>query len=40
MPTAFALSADYIVVGRPIRSAPDPVAMAETIQAQIAAAVG
>ena len=39
VPTAFANGADYIVVGRPIRSAPDPVAMAETIQAQIAAAV-
>jgi orotidine-5'-phosphate decarboxylase len=39
VPTAFGNGADYIVVGRPIRSAPDPVAMAETIQAQIAAAV-
>ena len=40
VPTAFALGADYIVVGRPIRSAPDPAALAEAIQAQIAAAVG
>lgn len=29
--------ADYIVVGRPIRDAADPKAMAETIQTQIAA---
>ncbi len=29
--------ADYIVVGRPIRDAADPKAMAETIQSQIAA---
>jgi orotidine-5'-phosphate decarboxylase len=40
VPTAFGNGADYIVVGRPIRSAPDPAAMAETIQAQIAAAIG
>lgn len=35
---AFAAGADYIVVGRPIRQAADPVAAAEAIQAQIAAA--
>jgi len=34
---AFANGADYIVVGRPIRQAPDPRAMAESIQATIAA---
>jgi len=39
VPTAFRNGADYIVVGRPIRTAADPRAMAETIQAQIAAAV-
>lgn len=32
--------ADYLVVGRPIRSADDPKAMAEAIQKEIAAAVG
>jgi orotidine-5'-phosphate decarboxylase len=32
---AFARGADYIVVGRPIRDAPDPRAAAEAIQAQI-----
>jgi orotidine-5'-phosphate decarboxylase len=32
--------ADYVVVGRPIRDAPDPRAAAERIQAEIAAAVG
>ena len=37
---AFALGADYIVIGRPIRDAPDPKAAAETIQASIAKAVG
>ncbi len=37
--TAFAAGADYIVVGRPIRQAADPVAAAEAIQAQIAAAL-
>jgi orotidine-5'-phosphate decarboxylase len=35
---AFAAGADYIVVGRPIRQAADPVAAAEAIQSQIAAA--
>jgi orotidine-5'-phosphate decarboxylase len=35
---AFANGADYIVVGRPIRNAPDPRAAAEAIQATIAAA--
>jgi orotidine-5'-phosphate decarboxylase len=33
---AFANGADYIVVGRPIRSAPDPRAAAQAIQATIA----
>jgi orotidine-5'-phosphate decarboxylase len=37
---AFALGADYIVVGRPIRDAKDPRAAAEAIQASIAKAVG
>lgn len=35
--TAFASGADYVVVGRPIRQAPDPRAMAEAIVAQISA---
>ncbi|MEO6967922.1 MAG: orotidine-5'-phosphate decarboxylase [Rhodanobacteraceae bacterium] len=35
--TAFADGADYIVVGRPIRQAADPRAMAETIVTQISA---
>lgn len=34
---AFRLGADYIVVGRPIRKAPDPRAKAEEMQARIAA---
>lgn len=34
---AFRAGADHIVVGRPIRNAPDPRAAAETIQRQIAA---
>jgi orotidine-5'-phosphate decarboxylase len=34
---AFASGADYIVVGRPIRQAPDPRAAALAIQATIAA---
>ena len=34
---AFANGADYIVVGRPIRQAPDPRAKAEEIQQRIAA---
>jgi orotidine-5'-phosphate decarboxylase len=34
---AFASGADYIVVGRPIRTAPDPRAAAEAMQATIAA---
>jgi orotidine-5'-phosphate decarboxylase len=34
---AFANGADYIVVGRPIRAAPDPRAAAEAMQATIAA---
>jgi orotidine-5'-phosphate decarboxylase len=38
VPTAFAQGADYIVVGRPIRNAPDPRAAADAIVAQIAAA--
>ena len=33
---AFANGADYIVVGRPIRNAPDPRAAAEAIQGTIA----
>jgi orotidine-5'-phosphate decarboxylase len=37
---AFALGADYIVVGRPIRDAKHPRAAAEAIQASIAKAVG
>lgn len=40
VPTAFAEGADYIVVGRPIRNAPDPRTMAEFMVAQIAAATG
>ncbi len=35
---AFADGADYIVIGRPIRNAPDPRKMAQSIQATIAAA--
>jgi orotidine-5'-phosphate decarboxylase len=37
---AIANGADFLVVGRPIRSADDPAAAAEAIQAEIAAAVG
>ena len=37
---AFAAGADYIVVGRPIRNAADPVAAAEAIQAQVRQALG
>lgn len=37
---AFSLGADYIVIGRPIRDAPDPRAAAAAIQASIAKAVG
>lgn len=37
---AFARGADHIVVGRPIRSAPDPRAAAESIQARIARLFG
>jgi orotidine-5'-phosphate decarboxylase len=40
VPTAFTNGAHYIVVGRPIRQAPDPRTEAERIQAQIAAVVG
>lgn len=40
VPTAFAQGADYIVVGRPIRNAPDPRASAETIIRQIELATG
>jgi orotidine-5'-phosphate decarboxylase len=40
VPQAFDYGADYIVVGRPIRDASDPRAAAESIQQQIAAAVG
>ena len=35
VPTAFAGGADYIVVGRPIRNAPDPCAAAEAMVSQI-----
>lgn len=35
VPQAFANGADYIVVGRPIRNAADPLAAAEAIQASI-----
>ena len=38
--TAFANGADYIVVGRPIRDADSPKAVAEAMQASIAAQVG
>ncbi len=38
VPAAFAEGADYIVVGRPIRNAPDPRAAAEAIVTRIAAA--
>jgi orotidine-5'-phosphate decarboxylase len=34
---AFANGADYVVVGRPIRQAPDPRAAAEAMQKAIAA---
>jgi len=37
---AFAAGADAIVVGRPIRNAPDPRAAAAAIQAEIRAALG
>jgi orotidine-5'-phosphate decarboxylase len=37
---AFSNGADYIVVGRPIRQAPDPRAAAEAIQATIARVFG
>ena len=37
---AFRLGADYIVVGRPIRAAPDPAQAAEAIQRRIAAVFG
>ena len=40
VPAAFARGADYIVVGRPIRNAPDPRAAAEAMVGQIAAATG
>jgi len=33
---AFARGADYIVIGRPIRTAPDPAAAARAVQAEIA----
>ena len=34
---AFDLGADYLVIGRPIRSAPDPAAAAAAVQERIAA---
>jgi len=37
---AFEAGADHIVMGRPIRNAPDPRAAAEDVQARIAAAFG
>lgn len=37
---AFANGADYIVVGRPIRDAKDPLAQARDIQREIASALG
>jgi orotidine-5'-phosphate decarboxylase len=40
VPTAFAQGADYIVVGRPIRNAPDPRAAAADIVRQITQALG
>src|SRR6185437_6056522 len=40
VPTAFAQGADYIVVGRPIRNAPDPRGMADGIVRQIEQALG
>jgi orotidine-5'-phosphate decarboxylase len=40
VPTAFAQGADYIVVGRPIRNAPDPRAAADDIVRQISEATG
>jgi orotidine-5'-phosphate decarboxylase len=39
VPAAFAQGADYIVVGRPIRQAPDPRAAAEQIVTQIEGAL-
>lgn len=39
VPTAFAQGADYIVVGRPIRQASDPRAMAQQIVTQIEGAL-
>jgi len=33
---AFQSGADYVVIGRPIRNAPDPLAKAKEIQAEIA----
>jgi orotidine-5'-phosphate decarboxylase len=40
VPTAFAQGADYIVVGRPIRNAPDPRTAADGIVRQIEQSVG
>ena len=37
---AFRAGADYIVVGRPIRNAPDPKAAAEAMQREIAGLFG
>jgi orotidine-5'-phosphate decarboxylase len=38
--TAFSNGADYIVVGRPIRDADDPLAAAESMQTAIAGVIG
>jgi orotidine-5'-phosphate decarboxylase len=38
--TAIKAGADYLVIGRPIRDAADPRAMAQAIQQEFAAALG
>jgi orotidine-5'-phosphate decarboxylase len=38
--SAIANGADYVVVGRPISTASDPIAVIETMQTQISAALG
>lgn len=37
---AIAAGADYLVIGRPISAAPDPVAAADAILAEMTAALG